>query len=139
MAVTLITENRIELAENATPAGDDLWLPRAELASATGWELKTQGMCLGDRCVPIGPAQKAQFVDAAGRFNFAAFSRYLDRPVAHDDDANVWLVGESAQARSTALQSLDAPDFRLPDLSGTMHALSDYRGKKVLLMSWASW
>jgi peroxiredoxin len=27
----------------------------------------------------------------------------------------------------------------LPDLSGRMHALSDFRGKKVLLVAYASW
>jgi peroxiredoxin len=32
-----------------------------------------------------------------------------------------------------------APDFTLPDLDGRMHSLSDYRGKKVFLLAWASW
>jgi peroxiredoxin len=34
---------------------------------------------------------------------------------------------------------LMAPDFTLPDLSGTPRRLSDLRGKKVLLVTWASW
>jgi peroxiredoxin len=37
------------------------------------------------------------------------------------------------------LTSLEAPDFALPDLDGKMHSLSDYRGKKVFVVSWASW
>ena len=32
-----------------------------------------------------------------------------------------------------------APDFTLPDSTGRMHRLSDHRGKKVLLVTWASW
>ena len=32
-----------------------------------------------------------------------------------------------------------APDFALPDLSGRVHRLSDYRGQKVFLTTWASW
>jgi len=32
-----------------------------------------------------------------------------------------------------------APDFALPDPSGRVHRLSDHRGKKVLLVTWASW
>ena len=32
-----------------------------------------------------------------------------------------------------------APDFTLPDLAGQIHTLSDYRGKKVLLVAYASW
>lgn len=31
------------------------------------------------------------------------------------------------------------PDFRLPKLDGSFGRLSDYRGKKVLLIHFASW
>lgn len=31
------------------------------------------------------------------------------------------------------------PDFRLPKLDGTFGRLSDYRGRKVLLIHFASW
>jgi peroxiredoxin len=48
-------------------------------------------------------------------------------------------LGEGADNRTTSLQSLDAPDFSLPDLDGTLHSLSQHRGKKVLLATWASW
>jgi peroxiredoxin len=33
----------------------------------------------------------------------------------------------------------DAPDFSLPDLSGTMHTLSSYKGKVVFLNLWTTW
>ena len=32
-----------------------------------------------------------------------------------------------------------APDFALTDLDGKEHKLSDYKGKKVLLVFWATW
>ena len=32
-----------------------------------------------------------------------------------------------------------APDFALPDLAGTTHRLSDYRGKIVFVNLWATW
>ena len=32
-----------------------------------------------------------------------------------------------------------APNFRLPKLDGTAISLSDFRGKRVLINSWASW
>jgi hypothetical protein len=59
--------------------------------------------------------------------------------VVRDGPTRTWSIGESAVARRDALRSLDAPDFTLPDLDGTLHSLSQYRGKKVLLLSWASW
>lgn len=33
----------------------------------------------------------------------------------------------------------EAPDFTLADIDGASHRLSDFRGKKVLLVFWASW
>jgi cytochrome c-type biogenesis protein len=41
--------------------------------------------------------------------------------------------------RDSYISSLDAPDFTLPDANGKMHSLSDFKGKKVLLVTWASW
>jgi peroxiredoxin len=34
---------------------------------------------------------------------------------------------------------LEAPDFTLPDIDGQLHSLSDFLGKKVFLVTWASW
>jgi hypothetical protein len=65
--------------------------------------------------------------------------RHLDGPVLHDDSGTVWVLGEGAEARASSLRSLEAPDFTLPDVDGRPHSLSDYRGKKVFLVSWASW
>ncbi len=33
----------------------------------------------------------------------------------------------------------DAPEFTLPDLTGTERSLSDFRGKFVMLNFWATW
>jgi hypothetical protein len=140
MSATLIYRDRPSSAPSATPEGDDLWLSLDDLHAATGWELKPQGACLGDVCVPIPAGRRADFVRADGKhFNFAALARLLQQPVVHDAAHAVWFVGEAASTRSGALQSLQAPDFTLPDLDGKQHSLSGYRGKKVLLVSWASW
>jgi hypothetical protein len=63
----------------------------------------------------------------------------LDRPLAVDLEERVAFLGVSAGVRAAALRSLVAPDFRLPDLDGRLHALSDQRGRKVLLVAFASW
>jgi len=39
----------------------------------------------------------------------------------------------------TSLINKKAPDFTLTDINGKKHKLSDYRGKKVVLMFWATW
>ncbi len=139
MPATVIYEETPYEARSAAAEGANLWLSLDDLRAATGWEPKPQGLCRGDVCVPLPPGREAEFVAADRRFNLAAFARHLGQPVVHDDAHRVWLFGEAAAARRKALQSLEAPDFTLPDLDGRLHSLSQYRGRKVLLMSWASW
>jgi len=140
MSVTLIYGDRPVSIASATAAGNNLWLSLDDLRATTGWELKPQGVCLGEICVPIPAGRKADFVRADGQqFNLAALARQLNQPAVHDDAHAVWCFGEAASAPNNALPSLQAPDFTLPDLDGKRHALSEYRGRKILLVSWASW
>jgi hypothetical protein len=140
MATEIIYAERVSEIGGAKAEGDDLWLTNADLASASGWELKPEGACRGDVCIPLPPARAPEFVRDDGReFNLAAFARHLGQPVVHDDKNDVWYFGEAAATRRATLATLEAPDFELPDLDGKLHRLSDYRGKKVLLAAWASW
>ena len=124
-------------AEDAREEGERLWVSAKDLESATGWELKPVGLCKGEVCAPL-PAD-GSLLDAEGRVDLAAFAKRLGQPVVHDEEHPVWAVGESASARQDQPSSSEAPDFTLPDLDGNMHSLSDYRGKKVMLLAWASW
>jgi hypothetical protein len=139
MPATIIYSDKTTIVPSASPQRDDLWLSTSDLTRATGWELKPQGACLGERCVPLPQGREADFIRSNGDFNLATFARHLDQPVAHDDQHAVWSFGQAPEAIAGQLHSLEAPDFTLPDLDGKMHSLSDYRGKKVLLLSWASW
>jgi AhpC/TSA family len=139
MAVTIIYEDQATPLKSAQAQGDDLWIAPPELQAATGWELKPEGLCRGERCVTIPPARREQFLRAGGSVNLAALARQLGQPVVHDDSHGLWFFGESADTRRATLASLKAPDFTLPDIDGNPHSLSDYKGRKVLLLSWASW
>src|ERR1700730_610139 len=140
MSTVVIYGDRAPEVVGAKAEGDNLWLAAIDLARASGWELKPEGACKGDICVPIPPAREADFVRDGGRsFNLAALARHLGQPLVHDDKNGAWDFGEAASTRRASLASLQAPDFELPDLDGKMHKLSDYRGKKVLLAAWASW
>lgn len=140
MPIEVIYGNRPSQAVTAKSEGDNLWLSTAELAKVSGWELKAEGVCKGEVCVPIPAGRGADFVrDDRQSFNLASFARLMGQPMLHDDKNGVWYFGQDAGTRRAALKSLEAPDFELPDLDGKMHRLSDYRGKKVLLSAWASW
>jgi hypothetical protein len=140
MPTEIIYADRPSRAVTAKAEGENLWLSAADLASVSGWELKPEGVCKGDVCVPIPAAREADFVrDNRKSFNLASFARLMGQPVLHDDQHGAWYFGQDAGTRRAALKSLEAPDFELPDLDDKMHRLSDYRGKKVLLSAWASW
>ncbi len=51
----------------------------------------------------------------------------------------VFSFGEIPAIRSAAAASGEAPDFALPDRTGKIVHLSDFRGRKVFLVTWASW
>jgi AhpC/TSA family len=138
MAVDIIFGERVVTGVEADAKGDQLWLSAGDLERVSGWEFKPQGFCKSDVCVPVPGARKSEFADG-GRYNLAALASLLGQPVVSDAEFNAWCFGEAAAERRRALTSLDAPDFKLPDLDGEMHSLSEYRGKKVFVVSWASW
>jgi hypothetical protein len=124
----------------AALAGEDLWLTLADLKRATGFVIKPQGVCRDELCFPLPRGRRAAFLSTQGKtswFNLSEFARLLKQPVAREADA--WYFGPRADEQNSYLGALTAPDFKLPDMNGRMHSLSDYRGKKVLLLTWASW
>jgi hypothetical protein len=131
-----IIDGHEERAVAAKLQGDSVRIPPEELASALGWTLKPEGLCQGDVCVPV--KDRDTLVDGAG-VDLAGFADLLGRPLALDLDESAAALGTSCAERRRDLASLEAPDFTLPDLAGRLHSLSEHRGKKVLLIAYASW
>ncbi len=132
-AFVLINDGR-PLAVAASVVGSQVWLPADAVKAALGWELKPEGLCRDDVCVPLTPAIASP--DAIALSGLAAALR---RPLALGLDERAAYLGAAAPDRAAALASLEAPDFALPDLAGRVHTLSEHRGKKVLLVAYASW
>ena len=142
MTTTILCGTAVEETGSAISDGENLWLSLPELSRTTRWELKPEGACRGDVCVPIPPDRSDTLVRGDGsdtQFNLAAFAQLLGAPLLHHATPDVWCIGEDAGSRSARMMSLEAPDFELPDIEGGRHRLSDYRGKRVLLLAWASW
>ena len=160
--VTVIYDDRateVGAANFSATGTSDLWLTTADLTHATGFAVKPQGVCRDELCFPLPQARMQEFLrpDAAaqreaksvaksdakhdvidGWFNLTAFAALVHQPVAHDDGLSMWYFGLRSDQQQR-LASLRAPDFTLPDMAGKMHSLSDFRGKKVFLVTWASW
>jgi hypothetical protein len=105
---------------------------REGFESRTGWHLKPQGACKAEMCVPLGGIDSA-----APTFDLRELAPRLGMPLLHDEAHEVWSLGPESIGRS--IQTAIAPDLTLPDRNGAPFDLSSLRGKKVLLLAWASW
>ena len=138
-AVHVLSAGR-DLSTTRSPGHPDdaLWIQAAALERATGWTLEPEGLCRGDVCTVLAPSDRERLVDGDA-VCASQLWELLGRPVLHDEGRSVWMLGEAAADRRAQLESLEAPDFTLPDITGKLHSLSDFRGKKVFLSTWASW
>ena len=116
--------------------GGRVRVPPDAVRDALGWELTPEGLCNDLTCVPVPPESTLESADG---LDLAKLAAILDRPCAIDLDEGAAYLGVPARDRADALRSLDAPDFTLPDLDGRLHTLSAQRGRKVLLVAYASW
>ncbi|MCI0336774.1 MAG: hypothetical protein L0226_04295 [Acidobacteria bacterium] len=138
----LVTEIGAPPASLISVDNSDLWVTLADLKRATKFVLKPQGVCRDQLCFPIPKKRRTAFLSQQGSvtwFNLSEFARLLRQPVAHDVETAVWYFGPRAEEQNGYLSSFTAPNFKLPDMSGKLHSLSEFRGKKVLLLTWASW
>ncbi len=105
---------------------DTLDLDAAAFAAGTGWQVKPEGACRGDVCVPLG----------GGPFDVRDAAERLRMALVHDPDAGVWALGPDTVS-GRALATAEAPELVLPDVDGNEFRLSSLRGTKVVLVSWA--
>ena len=140
-AVVLYEDAVVEV-EQTLADPNDLWIHPAALPRVNGFELKPEGACIDDICVPVRQDVDSDiFVTRGGVqwFNVAELANRLEQAYAVDHDANVWSFGPVPARRSSFIERAVAPDFALPDVHGKVHRLSDFKGKKIMLLSWASW
>lgn len=103
-----------------------------EFARQTGWDLKPQGACRGELCVPL----PADATNPDGTIQVEVVARSLGMPVVADEERGISALGP-ATVNGRALSTAQAPDPVLTDLDGNEFRLSTLRGQKVLVVAWA--
>jgi hypothetical protein len=97
-----------------------------EFSAGTGWDIKPQGACRGDVCVPL----------EAGKFDVSVAADRLRMALVHDSAHGLWALGPDT-VNGRALASAVAPELVLPDVDGNECRLSSLRGEKVVIVCWA--
>jgi len=105
---------------------ESLDITAAEFAAGTGWDIKPQGACKAEVCVPLG----------GGDFDVASAAERLGMAVVPANNGGLWSVGPESLG-DRALATAQAPELVLNDLDGTEFRLSSLRGQKVVIVSWA--
>lgn len=104
-----------------------------ELAARTDWHPKPEGLCRGEVCVPAPGALRD---DAT--IDVEVVAARLGMPLVHDDAHGLWALGP-ATFNGTALSTAVAADPPLVTRSGGTFHLSQLRGRKVVMVAWASY
>lgn len=140
--ITILTPGGTAELAHAQITDGDLWVTPEELRRVLKFELKPEGACCGAVCIPIDrtpAAGNVRDVDGTTLLNLSKLARKLREPVVAEAEQGVFSFGEVPAVRAADAASGAAPDFALPDRTGKIVHLSDFRGKKVFLVTWASW
>jgi hypothetical protein len=121
-----------------TGPGTDLLINPQELSEINGFELKPEGACYADMCIPLNDQIKVT-QDGKQWFNLTAFADLLEQPYVCDAETNVWSFAEIPLKRDNMMVNGMAPDFEIPDRQGNVVRMADFKGKKALIVTWSSW
>lgn len=105
---------------------DTLDLTADEFAAGTGWEIKPQGACKAEVCVPLG----------GGNFDVRLAAERLGMAIVTDASTGMHSIGPESLG-DRALATAQAPELVLDDLDGQEFRLSSLLGSKVVIVSWA--
>jgi hypothetical protein len=131
-STTVLYNDRTVRLDQIRADPKDLWVRAADLPRINEFTLKPEGACRADMCIPVPKELKS-----GAWFNLSGFARRVHQSSVHD--AGVWSFGEIPVVRGEFYRSRVAPDFAVADRRGRTVHLSDFRGKKVLVVTWASW
>jgi hypothetical protein len=133
-SATVLYGDRSVTLDRTRPDPKDLWVRKADLPRVNEFEVKPQGACRRDVCIPI-PKTMLQ----GEWFNLTAFAHKVGEAYIADSTSRAWSFGEIPVVTGSYAASRLAPDFAVPDRRGKVVHLSDFRGKKALVVTWASW
>ena len=135
--VTVLFGSSALVIEHAEVDGERLWVPAANMERVNGFVLKKEGLCAGEICIPVVEEWRRE-KNGRTLVDVTAVGAKLDQAFATSEAKDVWSFASVPMLRRSFLAG-EAPDFALPDREGVEVRLSDFRGVKVLLLTWASW
>lgn len=100
-----------------------------DFESGTGWQIKPEGACKSDVCIPL-PEHDGKELDVR------AVAAAMNLPLVEEPRAGIHALGPESIG-GKALLSAEAPELVLPDLEGNPFKLSSLKGQKIVVYAWA--
>jgi hypothetical protein len=121
-----------------TGKGDGLLITPDDLTRINGFQLKPEGACYEDICIPL---KDGLLIEQGGKewFDLAAFAELLGQPYVVDREARAWSFAEIPAKREGMMVDAMAPNFEVQDRQGNVIRMADFKGKKALIVTWSSW
>lgn len=136
-STTVLYQGRaVTLSE--TGAGDGLLIRPDDLPHVNGFELKPEGACRDELCIPLNEDVLIR-QDGTEWFDLAAFADLVGQPHVADRPAGVWSFAEIPARRESMMVNAMAPDFEVTDRQGNRIGTADLKGRKALIVTWSSW
>ena len=104
-----------------------------EFSASTGWDAKPEGMCRGEVCVPAPGALDS------GRVDLEKAASRLGMPVVHDAANKVWALGPATATGRTLSTAIARFPSSLIDAMGNAFDFASLRGRRIIMVAWASW
>jgi len=137
-ATVLYAGKTFELTKALTENG--LWVTPADLTRINGFELKPEGACFEALCIPIKEGSGLLKNEAGQQwFNLSTFATLLEQAYIADIENGIYSFGEIPDKRQGMMNDGMAPEFEVIDRQGEVVRMSDYKGKKALIITWSSW
>ena len=137
-SATLLYQGKATTLTEVRSVDQHLFIRPDDLASVNGFELKPEGACHADTCIPVGEEMFDQ--DDNGRwFNLTAFAERMGQAYVADERSAVWSFAEMKPKRESMLLDALAPEFEVKDREGRIVSKDSLKGKKAMIVTWASW
>ena len=121
-----------------TGGDDNLLIKPEDLGRINGFELKPEGACYADMCIPLND-ELLLTREGEQWFDLTAFADLLEQPYVVDREAGVWSFAEIPAKRRNMMVDAMAPEFEVTDRKGNVVRMADLKGKKALIVTWSSW
>jgi hypothetical protein len=131
---SVVTDDVVEV--DASVDGGRVLVEPIVLPAALGWELKAEGLCRDDVCVPV---RDRTTIVVGDRVDLVGAAAALGRRSVVDVDAGLVAIALPSESRRQAIAGSAAPSFTLPDLDGMDHSLEEWVADKKLLVAFSSW